>query len=207
MSDEQTRRQMAVWLAIGRHHKTEFTPWKQNPVEWDDLDQATRKKAIDEAEAWIEYAEAGGLAVVDVNPDHRHTPERTAHTADVWAECLRVLAHGTETGRGGLAEAADVYRLLGELRVGGDRLTEVVKRSGEWLAAGYRAGNFQLDSMGENAGGDPRERMQTTMDEMQQALAASVALYNHATKAQNAMSRVAGAWVFDDQDDEETAAG
>jgi hypothetical protein len=206
MSDEQTRRQKAVWLAIGRHTKTEFTPWKQNPVEWDDLDQATRKKAIDEAEAWIEYAEAGGLAVVDVNPDHRHTPERMGTTADVWAECLRVLVYGAEPGRGGLVNPDDVYRLLGNLRVGGDRLTELLKRSGEWLAAEYRAGKFQLDSMGENAGGDPRERMQTTLDEMQQALAASVALYNAATKAQNAMSRVAGVWVADDQDDEETAA-
>ena len=83
----------------------------------------------------------------------------------------------------------------------------MIKRYGEWLAAEYRAGNLQLDSMGENTGGDPRERMQTALDEMQQALAASVALYNAATKAQNALSRVANTWVVDDQDDDETAAG
>jgi hypothetical protein len=185
MSDEQTRRQLAVQLAIGRQ-------WKANSTEWDDLDRATRKAAIDEAEAWIEYAEAGGLAVVDVNPDHRHTPERMAHTGDVWAECLRVLVYGAENGHHGLVGPGDVYRLLGNLRVGGDRLTELVKRSGEWLATEHRAGRTKLDGMGEDPGGDATERVQTTLDELRNALTASVAFYNGATKAQNALSRVAG---------------
>jgi hypothetical protein len=154
--------------------------------EWDGLDAADRRKAAGDVEWQIRDLVSAGFAVVDLNPDRQHSPERTAHTADVLAECVRVLAYAAEKN-GGLVYPGDVYRLMGEFRVAGDRVPELGERIGRFLEREHNAGRLRRDD-----GGDVTPDVREALDRLNDLRAAGIAFYNAATKAQNALSHVAG---------------
>lgn len=153
--------------------------------EWDQLDTADRRKGAGDIEWQIRDLMSAGFAVVDLNPDRQHSPERTEHTADVWAECLRVLNYAAEKNNG-LVWPGTVYRLMGEFRVGGDRLIEVASRTGVFLQGQYDAERLRRDD-----GADVTGDIEAAVAGLVELRDAAVALYNAATKTQNALSHVA----------------
>lgn len=152
--------------------------------EWDGLDAADRRKAAGDAEWQIRDLVSAGFAVIDLNPDRAHSPERTAHTADVLAECLRVLNYAAEKNNG-LVWPGTLYRLMGEFRVAGDRIPELGERLIRFLEREHNAEHLRRDD-----GGDVTPDVQAACEHLNELRAAGTAFYNAATKAQNALSHV-----------------
>lgn len=152
--------------------------------EWDRLDADGRRKAAGEAEWHIRNLMSAGFAVVDLHRDSGHSPDRTEHTADVWAELLRVLSYAAEKN-GGLVWPGTVYRLMGEFRVGGDLVPELGERLIRFLEREHNAGHLRRDD-----GGDVTADITAACERLNELREAGTAFYNAATKAQNALSHV-----------------
>lgn len=153
--------------------------------EWEQMDTGARRKAAGEMEWQIRDLMSAGFAVVDLNPDRQHSPERTEHTADVLAECLRVLNYAAEKNNG-LVYPGTVYRLMGEFRIGGDRLIEVANRTGVFLQ-----GQYDAERLRRNDGADVAGDVAAAIAGLVELRDAAAALLTAATKTQNALSHVA----------------
>jgi hypothetical protein len=152
--------------------------------EWEQLDAADRRKAAGDIEWQIRDLMSAGFAVVDLNPDRAHSPQRTEHTADVFAELVRVMTYAAEKNNG-LVWPGTVYRMLGEFRVAGDRVPELGERLIRFLEREHNAGHLSRDD-----NGDVAPDIQAACEHLNELQAAGTAFYNAATKAQSALSHV-----------------
>lgn len=76
---------------------------------------------------------------IDLNCDSPHSPERTAHTADVWVDCMRVLISAMDRG---LEYPADLYRVIGDISEGADHLASMLRKAEEWMNRQHDAGSL-----------------------------------------------------------------
>jgi len=156
---------------------------------WDRMTGPERNRACWEARDVLDAVAEAGLAVLDLNRDRRMFPERTAETADAWAECARVLVYSAG-GNTGLRYPGDVYRMLGSTKTGAARLVELSERSSEFLRRQHAAGNLKLDRQGPE--GDVTDYVEAARTALADAATAAQQLADAWSRAQNALSRVAG---------------
>lgn len=124
---------------------------------------------------------------IDLNPDNEHQPERTAHTADVMSDCVRILNYAV--AKGGLVHASDGYHLLGELRESAWREAELLDRIAKWAHEQSTMGAWKVDGSGKGEELGPRvvrliATIRAAQDEARK-------LTVHLTDAQNVIAHIA----------------
>lgn len=127
------------------------------------------------------------MTEVDLNPDNAHHPERTARTADVMSDCVRILNYAV--AHGGLHHASDGYRLLGELREAAWREVELLDRLARWSREQATMGAWKVDPMGKPEEIGPR--VNRAIESITAAQRNASLLCDHLSEAQNAFSRIA----------------
>lgn len=75
-----------------------------------------------------------------------HTPEYTSEVGQALAECVRVLNYATRSPADeAFRYPADVYELLGSLYTATERMPQLFRQLGEWLARQDQGGRLGVD--------------------------------------------------------------
>ncbi|WP_143082636.1 hypothetical protein [Nonomuraea wenchangensis] len=111
------------------------------------------------------------MTTVTLNADGPHSSGYTLEVAQAVAEGMRVLNYATREGADGLESPADVASVAGEIRAAAERLDQLTRQLGEFLARHQAEGELRVTHGPYE--GHPEQAVAAAQSSLDQALEAA----------------------------------
>ncbi|MEV1003422.1 hypothetical protein [Nonomuraea sp. NPDC050202] len=130
------------------------------------------------------------MTTVALSPDGPHSSDYTREVAQAVAEGIRVLNYATRDGEDGLQWPSDVASVAGEIRAAAERLDQLTRQLGDYLAKQQSDGKLRVTHGPYK--GHPEQAVAAAQASLDQALEAA----HHLAQAWRAVHNTTSAISF-----------